>query len=42
MIVDDEIIWHGNISFLGKEEYNGKAIRIKDKKAAEELINYEC
>lgn len=38
-VVDDEIVWHGNISLLGKEDYNARAIRIKDKKAAEELLN---
>ena len=36
-IIDDEILWHGNINLLGKDDYYSTMVRIIDKKACEEV-----
>ena len=37
-VIDREIVWHGGINLLGKEDAWDNLIRIKNKQAAEELI----
>ena len=36
-ILDDEILWHGNINLLGKDDYYTTMVRFIDKKACEEV-----
>ena len=37
-VIDHEIVWHGGINLLGKEDAWDNLIRIRNKQAAEELI----
>ena len=37
-IIDQEIIWYGNIHLLGKEKVEDNIMRLKDKKIAAELL----
>ena len=37
-VIDREIVWHGGINLLGKEDAWDNLIRIRNKQAAEELI----
>lgn len=37
-VIDQEIIWYGNIHLLGKEKVEDNIMRVKDKKIAAELL----
>lgn len=37
-VIDDEIVWHGSMNLLGKEEISDNLIRINDYKVASELL----
>lgn len=37
-VIDNDIVWHGGINLLGKEDIFNNLIRIKDNKIAEELL----
>ena len=37
-VIDQEIIWYGNIHLLGKEKVEDNIMRVKDKKIADELL----
>ena len=37
-IIDQEIIWYGNIHLLGREKVEDNIMRVKDKKIADELL----
>lgn len=38
-VMDDSLVWHGGVNLLGKEDVWDNLIRVKDKKAAQELLN---
>ncbi len=37
-VIDQEIVWYGNIHLLGKEKIEDNIMRVKDKKIAAELM----
>ena len=37
-VIDQEIVWYGNIHLLGKEKIEDNIMRVKDKKIADELL----
>lgn len=37
-VIDQEIVWYGNIHLLGKEKAEDSIMRVKEKKVAEELM----
>ena len=37
-VIDQEIVWYGNIHLLGKEKIEDSIMRVKDKKIAAELM----
>ncbi|MFC4666713.1 phospholipase D-like domain-containing protein [Falsiporphyromonas endometrii] len=38
-IIDNQIVWYGNINYLNKSSEKESAIRIKDQEMAQEIIN---
>ena len=38
IVIDKKIVWHGNIEFLGKNDYRGTAVRVENERLAEELV----
>ena len=37
-VIDDELVWHGGMNLLGKEDVWDNLMRIKDHQVAEELL----
>ena len=37
-VIDQEIIWYGNIHLQGREKVEDNIMRVKDKKIADELL----
>ena len=37
-IIDEEIVWYGNVHLLGKEKIEDSIMRIRDKEIAAELM----
>jgi len=37
-VLDELLVWHGSINLLGKEDAYDNLIRVKDSKAAAELL----
>ena len=37
-VIDGSLVWHGGMNLLGKEDARDNLIRVKDRKAASELL----
>ena len=37
-VIDNNIVWHGSTNLLGKEDVEDNLIRVKDERAASELL----
>ena len=40
-VIDNELVWHGGMNLLGKEDFWDNLMRIKNSEVAEELLEIE-